>query len=211
MNYRYYVASLVTAILLSSSPARATSSAFAEYYVPFERIQSQRICLSKQMMEAEFGIPLASILQGVFSETRTLRQAISFPNRYENINLLANASAPITPELAFDRYHDNGVYDYSFTLDMAAISALNGSSTAGRQKTIDIAKLAVIATVKTAELTHKKNKFRVWIKFENLPSTAGLTGAAVYSGGSGDWPVWPYTSGSSVYEGYLGEMIHSQC
>ena len=93
---------------------------------------------------------------------------------------------------------------------MAAISALNGASSAGRQKTIDIAKLAVIATVKTAELTHKKNKFRVWIKFENLPSTLGLSGAAVYSGGS-DWPVWPYTSSSSVYLGYLAEMIAEDC
>ena len=210
MKYRYYVASLAIATLMGSSPAGATSSAYAEYYVPYERIQSQNICLSKQIMEAEFGIPLASILQGVFSETRTLRQASSFPNRYENINLLANEEALIEPVLAFDRYHNNGVVDYSFTHDIASISALNGASSAGRQKTIDIAKLAVIATVKTAELTHKKNKFRVWIKFENLPSTAGLTGAAVYSGGS-DWPVWPYTSSSSVYQGYLAEMIDSDC
>ena len=210
MKYRYYVASLAIAMLMGSSPAGATSSAYAEYYVPYERIQSQNICLSKQIMEAEFGIPLASILQGVFSETRTLRQASSFPNRYENINLLANEEALIEPVLAFDRYHNNGIVDYSFTLDMAAISAFNGVSSAGRQKTIDIAKLAVIATVKTAELTHKKNKFRVWIKFENLPSAAGLTGAAVYSGGN-DWPVWPYTSSSSVYLGYLVEMIASDC
>ena len=210
MKYRYYVASLVITVLMGSSPAGATSSAYAEYYVPYERIQSQNICLSKQIMEAEFGIPLASILQGVFSETRTLRQASSIPNRYENINLLANEEALIEPVLAFDRYHNNGIVDYSFTLDMAAISALNGASSAGRQKTIDIAKLAVIATVKTAELTHKKNKFRVWIKFDNLPSTLGLTGTAVYSGGS-DWPVWPYTSSSSVYLGYLAEMIDEDC
>ena len=199
------------AVLLSSVlPARATVSEYAEFYVPYARIQSEYICLSQQIMEAEFGIPLASILTGVFSETQTLRQSIGGSNSYHNINLLVDGSAKITPVLNFDRYHDNGIYDYSFTLDIAAFNALNGATQAGRQKTLTIAKLAVIAIIKTAERVHKPGKFRVWIKFDNLPDATGLSGQPVYAGKT-DWPGWPFTAGSPLYKAYMAELIDQDC
>lgn len=211
MKSLFQTACLAAAILFSNSPANATVSEFSSYYVPYQPIQSENVCLSKQIMLADFGIPLVSLLQGTFSETRTLHQALSPPHTYRNINLLATEGGLIIPKYNFDRAASGGITDYSFTLDMAAISALNGASTQGRQKTVDIAKLAIISTVKTAELAHGKHRFRVWIKFNNLPSTVGLTGLPINLGGI-DWQeAYPYVSNSPLYQRYLVEMIDANC
>lgn len=210
MNRGIRYACCIAMLLASALPARATVSEYAEFYVPYARIQSEYICLSQQIMEAEFGIPLASILNGVFSETQSLRQTIGGSNSYQNINLLVDGNARITPILNFDRYQDNGIYDYSFTLDLAAFIALNGDAQEGRQKTVNIAKLAVIAIIKTAERVHKPGKFRVWIKFDNLPDATGLSGQPVYAGKT-DWPGWPFTAGSPLYKAYVAELIDQDC
>lgn len=189
--------------------AQATVSAYAEFYIPYQRIQSDYVCLDRQIMEAEYGIPLASMMAGVFSPTQTLQQS-SAGNTYRNINLLSAGNTQIAWQLNFDRYHPNGIYDYSFTLDMGAFNALHGSSVAGRQKTRDLAKLAVVAIIKTAEVTHGAGKFRVWLRFNNLPSNSGLSGAPVFTG-SADWPGWPFTASSSLYRTYLSEVIHPDC
>ncbi len=196
--------------LVLSFSAQATVSEYSRFVVPYQLNQSEYTCLSQQIMEAEFGIPLASVLSGVFSETRTLHQSLGGTDTYRNINLLAQG-ATIPRQLNFDRFHQaSEIFDYSFTLDLAAVNALNGSDLAGRQKTINIAKLAIISTIKTAELTHGNGKFRVWITLNNLPSVDGLNGLPVYQGQS-DWPGWPYTAGSSLYLGYLNEMINADC
>ena len=210
MKYCFQTACLAVALLLGSASVRATVSEFSDYYVPYKPIQSDKICLSKQIMAADFGIPLVSLLQGTFSETRTLHQGLTPPHTYRNINLLATPGGLIVPKLNFDRFPSNSITEYSFTMDMSALSALNGISTQGRQKTVDTAKLAVIATVKTAELAHGKYRFRVWIKFDNLPSLVGLTGHAVNMGGI-DWPAYPYVSNSQLYKRYLVEMIGANC
>jgi hypothetical protein len=64
--------------------------------------------------------------------------------------------------------------------------------------------------LKTATAIHGAGNFRLWVKFNNLPSQAGLSGSTVYSGGL-DWPTWPYTSSSSLYNTYRTEMIDSGC
>lgn len=210
MNRGIRYACCIAMLFASALPARATVSEYAEFYVPYARIQSDYICLSQQLMEAEFGIPLASILTGVFSETQTLRQSIGGSNTYQNINLLVDGNARITPALNFDRYHDNGIFDYSFTLDIAAFNTLNGGSVEGRQKTINTAKLAVIAIIKTAEKVHKPGKFRVWLRFENLPSSSDLNGEPIFVGKT-DWPGWPFTAGSPLYKAYVAELIDKDC
>ncbi|MCI5212726.1 MAG: hypothetical protein D3910_28930, partial [Candidatus Electrothrix sp. ATG2] len=65
---------LTILFLAGSQTAHATVSAYAEFYVPYQRRQSEEVCLSRQIMEAEFGIPLASMMSGVFSPTKTLHQ-----------------------------------------------------------------------------------------------------------------------------------------
>ncbi|MCI5140821.1 MAG: hypothetical protein D3909_03650 [Candidatus Electrothrix sp. ATG1] len=200
---------LTILFLAGSQTAHATVSAYAEFYVPYQRRQSEEVCLSRQIMEAEFGIPLASMMSGVFSPTKTLHQRHGMEDEWKNINLLADG-AKIPWELNFDRYNDNGVYDYSFTLDMGPLATEKGESVAGRQQTLDRAKLAIIAIIKTAESLHRAGRFRVWIHFDNLPSQDGLSGSRVYSGKT-DWPGWPYTSSSPLYQRYLEEMIGAGC
>ncbi|PWQ94494.1 hypothetical protein [Leucothrix arctica] len=201
---------LLISLLGASLPAHATSSAYADFYIPYKQVQSDYTCLNRQTMEAVFGIPLASIVKGVFAETRTYHQSMVGPGTYQNINLLANETTVLDPVLNFDRFNESEVFDYSFTLDLVALNTENGGSGAGRQKTIDTAKLAIIAIIKTAELTHKEGKFRVWINFENLPLANNLAGSVVHSGGT-DWPSWPYTASSPVYQQYLSEAIHEDC
>lgn len=204
-TYRF----LFTALLLvSGRTARATVSEYTEFYIPYQRLQSEEICLQKQIMEAEFGIPLASMMTGIFSPTRTLHQRLGMESEWKNINLLADG-AEIPWDLVFDRYNENGIYDYSFTLDMGP-AAEAGDSVEARQKVADRAKLAIIAIIRTAESIHRAGRFRIWVHFVNLPSQDGVSGSKVYSGRT-DWPGWPYTSSSPLYQAYLKEMIGKGC
>ncbi|WMP17732.1 hypothetical protein [Thiothrix lacustris] len=199
-----------TVLCVASAGVQATVSEYTEFFIPYERSQSGYVCLDRQIMEAEFGIPLASTMEGIFSETKTLHQVLGGTSTYKNINLLVNGTTTIPYTYNFDRYTSSGVFEYSFTLDMAGFNTLNGTTLAGRQKTKNTAKLALIAMIKTAEALHGAGNFRVWSKFNNLPSQAGLSGSPVYSSGV-DWPTWPYTSSSSVYNTYRAEMIASGC
>ncbi|XOF33502.1 MAG: hypothetical protein ACL93V_16120 [Candidatus Electrothrix sp. YB6] len=196
--------------LLSGQTVHATVSEYTEFYIPYQRRQSEEVCLSRQIMEAEFGIPLASMMSGIFSPTRTLHQRHGMDDEWKNINLLAGDGISIPWELNFDRYNENGVYDYSFTLDLGPLAIQNGDNAEGRLKTRDTAKLAIIAIVRTAESMHRPGRFRIWIHFDNLPSQTDLSGSRVYSGKT-DWPGWPYTSSSPLYQAYLKEMIGSGC
>ena len=199
-----------TVLLAAMAGANATVSEYTEFFIPYERAQSGYVCLDKQIMEAEFGIPLASLMEGIFTETKTLHQMLGGTSTYKNINLLVNGSTTIPYTYNFDRYTSSGVYEYSFTLNMAGFNTLNGATVAGRQKTKNTAKLALIAMLKTAEAIHGAGNFRLWVKFNNLPSQAGLSGSLVHGGGV-DWPTWPYTASSPVYNTYKTEMIASGC
>jgi hypothetical protein len=81
--------------LLGGQTAQATVSEYAEFYIPYLRRQSEEVCLNRQIMEAEFGIPLASMMTGIFSPTRTLHQRHGMEDEWKNINLLAEGSAGI--------------------------------------------------------------------------------------------------------------------
>lgn len=201
---------LATLLAATSLTTHATVSEYGEFYIPYQRAQSGNNCLDQQIMEVEYGIPLASKLEGVFSETRTLHQNLGGTSTWRNINQLVNGTTTIPHTYNFDRYTSSGIFDYSFTLDMGPFNTLNGNTLAGRQKTKDLAKLALISIIKTAEATHGAGKFRVWLKFTNLPSATGLTGSTVPIGGT-DWPSWPYTAASPLYQTYKTEMIAAEC
>lgn len=60
---------LVSAMLLAAPVGvQATVSEYTEFFIPYQRAQSGYVCLDRQLMEAEFGIPLASLMEGIFSE-----------------------------------------------------------------------------------------------------------------------------------------------
>jgi hypothetical protein len=204
-----HIALAAVLLFLLTGKALATVSEYGEFVVPYERAQGEEFCLSRQIMEAEFGIPFMNLLPGMFSPTTTLHQRSGMAPEWKNINLLAGEVA-IPWQYLFDRYHDNGVYDYSLSLDFAALAAQNGNDLNGRQKTQDTAKLALISLIRTAELVHGPGKFRLWLRLEHLPEQSGLTGSVLYAGQS-DWPGWPYTSSSPLYQRYRREMISPYC
>ncbi len=193
-------------MLLASTLSCATVSAYNNYYIPYKRIQSEYICLDQQIMRAEYGIPLASLLIGVLSETRTLIQntAGNDTHSYKNINLLVIDGKQITSRLNFDRYTSSGVSDYSFDLDLSQFESLPD------EEVIRKGKLAVISILKTAEKIFGAGKYRVWIRFIGLPAQTGDSFPLI-SHSKGDWPNWPYTASSPVYKKYLDEMIHPSC
>lgn len=45
-------------VLCAANVVEATVSEYAEFYIPYERNQSGYTCLNRQIMQAEFGIPL---------------------------------------------------------------------------------------------------------------------------------------------------------
>lgn len=107
---------LLMLLLAVSSSSKATVSEFNHFFIPYERIQSNYICLDKQIMKATFGIPLASMFEGIFSKTQTLDQVLSGNSPRFNINLLVKGSTSIAYSLNFDRQTTSGITDYSFTL-----------------------------------------------------------------------------------------------
>lgn len=184
----------------------AVTSEFSGYFIPYERIQSGYTCLHKALMIGDFGIPLDSKLRGIFSKKMTLREST---NSYINTNLLVDGTTTIGHTLNFERLA-GAITEYSFKLDLAAFNTLNGNTVSGRQKTINTAKLAIISIVKTIEQTYGAGAFRIWVQFDNLPSQVGLTGLSVFTA-LPDWPSWPYTSTSPLYNTYKAELISPSC
>ncbi len=155
---------LALILLFLSTSLGATVSEFTSFYIPYQRVQSEYICLDKQIMQTDFGIPLASMVKGVLAPTKTLHQSFAIPDSYKNINLLAMNNTRIVDNLTSDSFNA-GVYDYSFTLNLAQLNTFNGSSLSGRQKTKNTAKLAVVSIIKTAILIHGAGHFRVRIQY----------------------------------------------
>lgn len=201
---------LLLGLLGMSAVASATSGGYAKFYVVYHPPLTTYNCLMQQSAEVVYDKLLAQLVKGVFAETRTYSAGEGVGDgTYHNVNVLANEATKITPVLNFYRV-DAGAEEFSFTIDLASLNTRNSESVEGRQKTIDKAKLSVIAILKTAELNYGKGKFRVWIKFQNLPSLAGLTGSTISAGGL-DWPKMPYTSSSLVYQSYLNDMNNVEC
>lgn len=197
----------LTLFLMVSSNCYSTTSEFSGFFIPYKRIQSGYTCLHQDQMIGTFGIPLASKLTGVFSKVMTLNEST---NTYINSNLLVNGSTTITHNLNFDRYPTSGTTEYSFKLDLSSFNTLYGNTQSGRQKTINVAKLAIISIIKTAERSYGAGNFRIWIQFTGLPSQSGLSGQTVFTA-LADWPTWPYTSTSPLYNAYLAELISPSC
>lgn len=209
-----FKAIFVLTLFLQSAVAQATVSAYAEFYIPYQRLQSEYVCLNKQIMNAEFGIPLFSTLTGILNPSQTLVGIIGQPITYQNINLLVNGTTKITSSYIHDNYTSSNIVESKLSIDMAAFDALNSNTTAGRQKTINTAKLAIIAIIKTAESLHGSGNFRVWVKVDNLPSQTGLSGTPVLlmsNTSPSTGTIWPYTSSSSVIQSYINDVISPNC
>ena len=155
--------------------AHATVSAISKigdfFTKPFN--QTRSACM-RTFMIAEYGIPMGSLMEGIFADTLVLDQFLGGTSTFKNINLLS-ANGTVGYNLVSDDYI-NDIWSYRFNLDFAQISVAKRALPSGRQKTIDTAKLAIISIVKTAILNHGPAKFKIWLKINNLPDQTGLSG-----------------------------------
>ena len=194
-----------------SWPVDASERVYLDYVVPFRALLSQDVCMKTQLMKGSSSIPFFEALYGVFSPVKILN-GNKDPVAYENINLLTE-NGGINYQYISDNYI-NGVFEYKLSIDMSAVNTSNGTTTQGRQRTVTMAKLAIISIVKTAEAVNRESNFKIWIKVDGLPKQTGLTGFPVLtmqdttqeSGAE-----WPYTSSSKQVQHYINDVIAKEC
>lgn len=187
-----------------STSGQATVSALAEVAIPVKGIQTNDICLQKQQMIAEYGIPLLSNLEGVFAPNRVLLQVLGGTSFYVNTNLLADGG-----KITFDYNSDSfegDVWSYDIDLNFTSLTTAAGTSLTNRKNVIDTVKLALIAVNETAILTHGTENFRLKLNLVGLPSQTGLSGSRVFPSTR-----FPYTSSSPLIASYKSELIGGSC
>lgn len=197
------VSSAAVAVLLSLAPstASATVDSFLAYDVPYRHMQTDDVCFMPQVMWAEIGVPQGSMMRGAFAPTQTFAESPS--PHYVNINLIATSPAMVPAYLSdsVDRY---GRYLYTMSLDVTALAQANGSTVAGRQKTINQAKLALVTMANNmSQLAGGPSRYQLWVRFVGLPSQTGLTGKRLYS-----TTTYPYNGYSVLLQSYEAELIN---
>ena len=206
MKISFFNASTAFALVLISQSANATVSAHLSYSVPFAALQTDDRCLGKFMMIAELGIPPASTMEATFAPTSVYRQILGFPTSYADTNVLTSgipAASRLKPQYISDTIVGSTV-EYSMNVNVTPLSSFHGLSPAGRQKTIKLAKLSLLAMSKNLEYLSGGN-YRLRMSFTGLPSQAGLSGTPLNAS-----TVSPYSSSSTLLTAYRTELINNE-
>lgn len=176
-------------------PAHATVDAFVAYVVPVHHLHTDAICLAPQTMWADLGIPPASQMEALLAPAYVYRQG----GEHVDVNVLSQTGR-MTARYVADSY-DGDVMSYSMTLDVAALSARNGGTVAGRQATITAAKLYLIAMAASLEAV-VPGSWKLSVRFVGLPSQTGLSGTRLPASTQ-----WPYTASSSLLASFRAQLI----
>lgn len=196
MSYRALTHWAVALMLACPLGARATVDAFIPYFVPVQHLQTDDVCLERQTMWAELGIPPASQMEAIAAATLVYRQG----GEHVDVNMLSQWGG-LVPSYVSDHYVGD-VLNYEMTLDVSALAARLGTSLSGRQQTVRAAKLYLLAMAKSlAEIAPAG--YRLTARFTGLPSQAGLNGTRLYAQTS-----WPYSAGSSLLAAYEHELVN---
>lgn len=184
-----------------SPSAFGTVDSILPYSIAAKAIQTEGYCLETRTMLAEIGIPAAAQLAGTFHKAPTVRYSIGKPLEYTNVNVLAPEG-----DIAFtflpEQFASTSV-TYSIVLDFKNAAAHFGTTLAGRQQTIDLAKLSVIAINRNLQLVKGDLAYKLNLQLKNLPSQANLKGSQVF-----EKTQYPYTEGSPVLAQYLKELVN---
>lgn len=195
---------LIACAALSASlftlPAHATVDAFMELNVPYRELQTSDLCFMKAKMWAVIGIPPGSLMNGTFKPVYVFQEQNTTANPFVNINVLATAPA-LAASYVSDRWVGT-LLEYRMKLDLSKYSTANGTTAAGRAKTVTAAKLAIIAMNRNlAKIS--RGGYRLWIQLVGLPSQTGLTGTLAYASTTS-----PYTSTSPLLLAYERELLN---
>jgi hypothetical protein len=199
MRTTWNAALLATALTVVPATSHATVDGMLDYTVIYEEIQTGDRCLMRLPMLASLGIPPASAMKAVFAPTKVFNDRISSAT-YSNINLVATSPAMTATYLRDD--FSGRTLTYAMTVNVSALAAANGSSTAGRQRTVTAAKLALLAMAYTLD-DLSRGSYRLTVQFVGLPAQNGLAGTKLYA-----TTTYPYTSGSTLLSAYGAELIN---
>jgi hypothetical protein len=219
-RYLFCVAPLLAcAALFAPRGAEATVDALLETNIVYRHPQVEKYCYLQVPVSAELGIPAVALIQGSLAPSFAPRFASPRPpewelpnivtvggQEYESINALAHGAA-LAFTYAQDSFANSGTLELRGELDVSAVAAENGTSVAGRQATIDKAKLALLVIAKDLKDSnaYAGGKYRLYLSFKGLPSQEGLQGSRVYEKTSA-----PYSGGSPVLLGYEKELIDAR-
>ena len=199
MFRKTFATAFALAVTASALPAYATVDAFMELNVPHRELQTDDICFLRSKMWAVIGIPQASVMSGAFRPVYVFQDQNRTAFPYVNVNVLATTPA-LVPSYVSDRWAGT-VVEYRMKLDVTKYAIANGTTLAGRTKTITTAKLAVLAMARN--LARMASAYRLWIDFVGLPSPVGIVGAKLYSTTTS-----PYTAGSTLIAAYERELLN---
>jgi len=212
MKTSQMIVTLALAGMGSVEPAWATVDGFVRTTIITQDPQTEGYCYHPITTAAEVGIGLEAQTEGTLAPTFVYRNrpyagpfaelTLIAGRPYVNINEIS-LGAPIEHTYIEDRYV-NGVIEYEIALDTTALAAHNGSTLAGREKTIRQAKLALLAIARNLE--GYPEPYRLFATFQGLPSQTGLSGTLLHA-----TTHWPYTASSPLLAAYEAELIGADC
>ena len=163
--------------------------------------QGDDACLRKHTMIASFGVPMASVMEGLITPQLAWSQASG-----EHIDLneiTEGAAAPIVARYVSDGFNETTrVWSYNMELDVTALSQANGTTIAGRSDTVRRAKLFLVAAADNMA-RFSSNRFQLRVKFVGLPSQTNVVGTKLNA-----TTLYAYSSSSTLLAAYKTELIN---
>jgi len=195
--------------------AHATVDVVINTTIVYQHPQLEAYCYQQMPVAASVGIPGAVLLDAALAPSFAYRNMpltyCPAPNYsqigglcYANLNEISRGK-PIKHNYKLDSYLADGTYEYRAELDVTALATFNGTTTAGRQKTVKQAKMALLAAAKISS-SIGSGRYRLFLTFKGLPSQTSLTGKVLPA-----TTTWPYTAGSQLLLDIQKEIISAAC
>src|SRR5688500_7599396 len=155
--------SIVVVSLVFSLPSRASIDAWLDLSMPMQHPQGDDACLRKHTMIASFGVPMASVMEGLITPHLAWNQAAG---EHVDLNeITRGAAANLVARYVSDGFNEvTGVWSYSMELDVTALAQANGTTLAGRSDTVRRAKLFLVAAAENMA-RFSANRFQLRVRF----------------------------------------------
>lgn len=198
-----FIASLAGATLavLASLPAHASIDAWLDLTVPMQHPQGDDACLRKHTMIASYGVPMASVMEGLITPHLAWDQA---SGEHVDLNEITNgAAAHLVARYVSDGFNEvTRVWSYNMELDVTALSQANGTTLAGRTDTVRRAKLFLVAAAENMARM-SSNRFQLRVTFVGLPSQTNVPGAKLNA-----TTLYAYSASSTLLATYKSQLIN---
>jgi hypothetical protein len=193
--------SLASLTFFAAGAARASIDAWLDLSVPMQHPQGDDACLRKHTMTASYGVPMASVMEGLITPHLAWDQA---SRTHVDINEITNgAPANLVARYVSDAYNETTrVWSYNMELNVTALSLANGTSLVGRTDTIRRAKLFLVAAADNMARM-SANKFQLRVTFIGLPSQVNVPGLRLNATTS-----YAYSAASSLLATYKAQLIN---